>query len=266
MSSNSTIGSPTLFHRIYKGKVHTAACLVKGCFIRILLNWAKSLKNNNLIIIITEPSYALMLEEFDLSEKVETIHVYRDYPSIVTLLHDLLKRSRTLTTYVVLDMNDISFQDSDRLLIEWTRIAKQTNSTFLFGISKSIYNPIVSLFEQSCSSILELHDSIYSDSMYATFYHTTRQGKQTIENLILEQDGEKIESISTIENSKSLQKFATFKVELTQQEQQERMNVELPFLKAQKETGPRTGLPDIIYYADKVDDIDEEDPDADLEF
>ena len=64
-----------------------------------------------------------------------------------------------------------------------------------------------------------------------------------------------------------MQGIASFNVTLTERQKEEKERVVLPYLKAQslQELGPQTGMPTILYYADKADDIDEEDPDADLD-
>ncbi len=66
------------------------------------------------------------------------------------------------------------------------------------------------------------------------------------------------------ENKASAVPISSFKLDLTEQEQQARSQVELPFWKQSKTASTKEST--IEYIAEEEDDLDEEDPDDDLNF
>ena len=62
------------------------------------------------------------------------------------------------------------------------------------------------------------------------------------------------------EDSDLLHELATFKLSLSQQEREARSQLVLPYLRVNSEKGDR-----VFYHPDASDDLDEEDPDDDLD-
>lgn len=252
-------------------------------------------------IYCTEPFYLYIIKKYtnllDCKE-IEWVHTYQNG---WLDLDSILSRARTAprSLWVLLDAMVCDSVD----LATWTRFLHSwadQKSALLIGshsngarVSEDLSRQIAFL-QRYCGGILEISDagesergnklgsiaglSIASAKIPAMF-HYVHHGKRTTEHLLLsvergelkcslritkkqvDREPEKPAAINT------LQQLATFKVMLSAEEQQQKANIGLPYLKAQTENiEPQTGLPDIVYYAEKVDDLDEEDPDADLEF
>ena len=126
-------------------------------------------------------------------------------------------------------------------------------------------------------------DWLLGNSIHASFSHClSASKKKSRENLLISMekslspkysmriitrpDTLSINGSVNPESIDAIQKISTFRVTQSQAEQQQRDRIELPYMKMQtKQIEPRTGMPTVLYYAEKIDDIDEEDPDADLD-
>jgi hypothetical protein len=244
-----------------------------------------------IVVYVSEPYYIQFLERSEskdllVSPYIRWVYMYRANYSIGDTIGEIYDRVAVQergreALWVIWDINECLYASYWREWMKLVDLFSKGGNVLLIGSHGYVENASLSWIKRNCIGILDVMDSGASDDqisrasfskmrwpLVCEFHHKGEIERVSIElkSQLLSFMPEKKPIVSNPESVDTLQQLSTFRVKLTPQEQKQRGDIDLPFLKIQSNPiEPRTGLPNIIYYAEKIDDMDEEDPDADLD-